>query len=59
MRVLIKVKKNILDRVIIDNQIVLISYPYYFYLDIKKFDPKFRKSLRQTRIFNPYSDKIN
>lgn len=40
MQILIAVEKNILDRMIIDNQIDLISYFYYFCLNIKEFDLK-------------------
>lgn len=58
MRVLIAVKKNILDRVIIDNQTDLISHPYSFCLDNKEFDLKSEKCLRKTRIVNFYDNKI-
>ena len=59
MRVLIVVKKNILDRVIIDNQTDLINYLYCLYLDIQEFNPKFGKSPRKTRIVNLYDNKVD
>ena len=43
MEVLIVVKKDILNRIIIDNQTDLINHTYCFYLDIQEFDPKSRK----------------
>ena len=58
MRVLIVVQKNILDRVIIDNQTDLISHLYCLYLDINEFDPKSRKNLRKIRIINLYDNKV-
>ena len=58
MQVLIAVKKDILNRVIINNWTDLISHSYYLYLDIKEFDPKSEKSLGKTRIVNLYDNKI-
>ena len=58
MQVLIAVKKDILNRFIIDNQTDLISHPYCLCLDIKEFDPKSGKSLRKTRIVNLYDNKV-
>ena len=40
MQVLIAVKKDILNKVIIVNQMDTIKHPYCLYLDIKEFDPK-------------------
>ena len=59
MQVLIAIKKEILDRVIIDNQKDLISHLYCLCFDIKEFDPKFGKSLRKTRIVNLYDNKVD
>ena len=59
MRVLIAVKKDILDKDIIDNQTDLISHFYCLYLDIKEFDWKSGKSPRKTRIINLYDNKID
>ena len=58
MQVLITVKKDILDRVIIDNRTDLISHSYCLCLEIKKFDPKSGKSLRKTKIVNLYDNKV-
>ena len=59
MQILIAIKKDILDRVIIDNRTDLISHPYCLCLDIKEFDPKSKKSLRKTRITNLYNNKVS
>lgn len=58
IRVLITVKKDILDKVVIENQTDLISYPYCFCLDIKELDPQSGKNLRKTRIINLYNNKV-
>ena len=58
MRVLLAVKKEILDRVIINNRADLISNSYCLYLDIKEVDPKSGKNLRKIRIVNLYDNKV-
>ena len=52
------IKNNILDRIIIDNQIDLTNYSYYFCLDIKEFDLKSEEILRKTRIVYLHNNKI-
>lgn len=42
-----------------NNQTNLISYSYYFCLNIKNFDYKSRKSLRKTKIVNLYNNKVD
>lgn len=57
-QVLIVVKKDILNRVIIDNQIDLISHLYYFCSNIQEINLKFGKILRKTKIVNLYNKKV-
>ena len=58
MRVLTAVRKDILNKVIINNWINLASYLYYYVLDIKKLYSRFRKILRKIRVVNLYDNKV-
>ena len=58
MRVLIAVRKDILNRVAIEKQTDLISHPYCLCLDIIKFDPQSGKRLRKTRVVHLYDNKV-
>lgn len=59
MRVLTAVRKDILHRIIIDNQTDLVSYPYCSVLDIKELHSFSSKILRKTRIINLYDNKVS
>ncbi len=58
MRVLIAVRKDILNKVIIENRTDLASHPYCIVLDIKKLNPVSGKYSRRTRVVNLYDNKI-
>ncbi len=58
IRVLTAVRKDILYKVIIDNQTDLASHPYCSVLDIKELHPLSRKVLRKTRVVNLYDNKV-
>lgn len=58
MQVLMAVKKDILHKVIINNQTDLVSYPYCFDLDIQELHSLTQKVGRKTRVFNLYDDKV-
>ena len=58
MRILIVVKKYILNKIIIENWTDLVNYPYYIILDIREYNPTSGKYLRKTRVVNVYDNKI-
>ena len=58
MRVLIAVRKNILTKIVIDNQTDLVSHLYYLILNIKELHPCFGKVLKRTRVVNLYDNKV-
>ena len=58
MRVLIAVRKDLLNKVIIENRIDLISHPYCLDLDIRERNPASEKYSRRTRLVNLYDNKI-
>ncbi len=58
MRVLIAVKKDILNKVIIENRTDLVSHPYCIVIDVRERNPVSRKYSRRTRVVNLYDNKI-
>ena len=58
MRVLTIVRKDILNKIIIDSQTDLVGHLYYSILDIKKLHPLLRKVLKKTRVVNLYENKV-
>ena len=59
MPILIIIKKNILNKKIMNYWIDLTSHLYYLILDIKKFHSLSRKVLRKIRIINLYENKFD
>ena len=58
MLVLTAVRKDILNKVIIENRTDLVSHPYCIVLDIKELDPISGKYSRRTRVVNLYDNKV-
>lgn len=58
MQVLTVVRKDILNNIIIENQIDLVSHPHCIVLDIKKRNSVSKKYFRRIRVVNLYDIKI-
>ncbi len=58
MRVMIAVRKNTPNTIIIENGTDLISHFYCICLDIKEIDRQTERRLRKTRVINLYNNKI-
>lgn len=58
MQVLVAVRKNIFNKVIIDNQTDLVSYLYCLVLNIQKLYIFLKKVLTKTRIVNLYNKEV-
>lgn len=58
MRVIMAVRKDILNNVIIENRADPVSHPYYIALNIQKRNPVSNKYFRKTRVVNLYNNKI-
>ncbi len=58
MQVLIAVRKDILNKIIIENRTDWVSHPYCIVLDIKERSPGSEKYCRRTRVVNLYDNKI-
>ncbi len=58
IRVLIAVRKDILNKVIVENCTDLVSHPYCIALDIRELSPVSGKYSEKTRVVNLYDNKI-
>ena len=56
--VLIGVRKDILNKTIVENQTNLVSYRYYMVLDITEGEIHAKGRKRKTRIVNVYDNKL-
>ena len=54
-RVMIAVRKDILNRVMMNNRIDLIVYFYFLVIDVREINSRIKKSDRRTRIINAYN----
>lgn len=57
-RVFITVKKELANRIILENRSNLVDNHYALILDIKKRDNKYKKSVRHTRVVNIYDNWV-
>lgn len=58
MRVLIAIRKDILNKIIIENGTDLVSHSYYIVLDIRELDLSSGKYSKRTRVINHYDNRI-
>lgn len=58
MQVLTTIRKDILNKIIINNVIDLATHSYYSVFDIKELLSLPRKVLRKTRIINLYDNEV-
>lgn len=57
-RVLIAVKKDLLNKTIVENRTDLVSHPYAIVLDITEREVRAKGQKRRTRIVNVYDNKL-
>ena len=58
IRVLVAVRKDIVNTVIVENRTDLVSHPYCLVLDIKELDRQRQRCIRRTRVVNLYDSKV-
>lgn len=59
IQVLIVIRKDILNKIIIENYTNQVNHPYCIVLDIREFNPISEKYSRKIRIINLYNNKIS
>lgn len=56
IRVMIAIKKDLVDKIVVDHRTDLINHPYFILLEIRELDPRSNKPGRKTRIVNVYDN---
>ena len=53
-RVMTAIRKDILNRVVMDNRTDLIAHSYFLAIDVREINPRIKRSDRRTRVVNAY-----
>lgn len=57
-RVFTAIKKELINKIIVDNRTDLGDYLYFLILDIRDIDSQTKKLVRQTRVVNEYDNRV-
>ena len=57
-RVLTAVKKELANRIIVENRSDLVNHPYFLTLDIREMDSQSKRLARRTRVVNVYDNRV-
>ena len=52
------VKKELVDKIIVENRTDLIDHPYFLALNIQDMDSRLNKPATQTRVVNAYDNQV-
>ena len=58
IRVMIAIKKDLVDKIVVDHRTDLISHPCFMLLEIRELDPRSNRPGRKTRIVNVYDNRV-
>ncbi len=56
IRVMTAVKKDLVDKVVVDHRTDLIDYLYFMLLDVREIDSRSKRSGRKTRVINVHDN---
>lgn len=57
-RVLTAVKKDLVNKITVENRSDLVDHPYFLALDIRDIDRQLNKPTRRTRVINVYDNRV-
>lgn len=57
-RVLTAVKKELVNKIMVENKTDLVDHPYFLALDIRDMDSRLNKPARRTRVVNAYDNRV-
>lgn len=58
IKVMTAVKKDLIDKVMVDHRTDLIDHPYFMLLDVRKLDLQSKIPGRKTRVINVYDNWV-
>lgn len=58
IRIIIAIKKNLVNKIIIDHKIDLVNYLYFILLEIWELYPQSKSFERKTRVINKYDNWV-
>ena len=58
IRVMTAMRKELVDKIIIDHRTDLFNHPYFMLLEIQELDPQLKKPRRKTQVVNVYDNRV-
>lgn len=58
IRVMMAVKKDLLDKIILKHRTDLVTHPYFILLEIWNLDQQSKRLERKTQVFNIYDNQV-
>ncbi len=58
IRVMTAVKKDLVDKVVVDHKTDLIDHPYFMLLEVREIDSRSKRPGRKTRVINVYDNRV-
>lgn len=56
MKVMIIVRKNLVDKIVVDYKIDLVNHLYFMLLEIQRLDPQSKRLGKKTWVVNTYDN---
>ena len=58
IRVMIAIRKDLLDKIVVEHRIDLLTYFYSIFLEIRDSDQQLKRPGRKTRVLNIYNNQV-
>ena len=58
IRVMTAVRKDFVDKIVVDHRTDLLNHPYFMLLEIRELDPQSKRPGRKTRVVNVYDNRV-
>ena len=56
IRVMTAVRKNLVDKIVVDHRTDLVNHPYFMLLELQELDLRSKRPGRKTRVVNAYDN---
>lgn len=58
MRVVTAIRKDLMDKLVVEYRTDLVNHPYFILLEIRELDQQSKKLWRKTRALNVYDNRV-